>query len=248
MSSTQKSNDNQKKPRRARGSNQPRQSQNTGSTMPQNQQYQNASVQPTGNQYQQQGQVHFGAGEQYGQPATSQPVQGTSYGANTPQMQSASAGQQSQYPRKVEFHPPITPGGQQGYSSTSSTTISGLEARTGAGGIQGQVHFAGGQYGLPTASQPVQGNCAGVNTLEIQSDSAGQQYQNPQRIKFRSPITPAGRQVDMGYGGTSSTSMSGLGAGDEGSMQVYRLDPFLVNRGGGRPKRGAVKLSRGRQG
>jgi hypothetical protein len=159
-------------------------------------------------------------------------VQGTGYGANTPQTQSASAGQQSQYPRKVEFRPPITPGGQQGYSSTSSTTISGLGAGAGAGGIQGQVHFgecapilplqyhdtihdsgAGEQYGLPAASQPIQ---AGTNTLEIQSASAGQQSQNPRRIKFRSPITPAGQQVDMGYGGTSSTGASGLGAGDEG--------------------------------
>ena len=53
-------------------------------------------------------------------------------------MQSASAGQQSQYLRKVEFHPPITPGGQQEYSSTSSTTISGLEARMGLGGYKGR--------------------------------------------------------------------------------------------------------------
>ncbi|KAN0111407.1 hypothetical protein V8E52_008563 [Russula decolorans] len=107
--------------------------------MPQSQQGQNASAQPTGH-YQQQGhghgQAHLGTGGQYGQPATTQHVPGSSLGGNTLQPTSA-PGQQAQRVRWVQ---PLTPSnppgnyqGATGQGGSSSTSTSGMGVGAGAG-------------------------------------------------------------------------------------------------------------------
>ncbi|KAF8470938.1 hypothetical protein DFH94DRAFT_847471 [Russula ochroleuca] len=223
MSNTQKSDDSQKKPRRARGLHQPVQRWEFSAFMVMKV-LSNKVLKPPryGDEAPKSARPErFGAAGWDRSTSYLDAIQGpgTGFGGNTLQMQNASTGQQSQYSR-VEFRPPITPGGQQGYSGTSSTSASGLGAGAGVGvgERQGQVHFgAGGQYGLPAPSQPVQGSSIGANTVEIQSVSSEQQSQYPRPVRFRSPTTPGGQQGDMGYGGTSSTSASGMGAGVGGS-------------------------------
>jgi hypothetical protein len=142
-----------------RGSSNAGSSSNTGSTMPQSQQGQNASAQPTGHYHQQghgHGQAHLGecaltltstpptgtltsfsaTSGQYGQPAATQHVQGSSLGGNTVQTQNATSAPGKQTQQEFKWRNTFPPGNQQvamGQGSSSSTSTSGLGVGVGAG-------------------------------------------------------------------------------------------------------------------
>ncbi|KAI0276030.1 hypothetical protein BGY98DRAFT_935361 [Russula aff. rugulosa BPL654] len=196
--------------------------------MPQSQQGQNTSAQPTGQNQQQghgHGQAHLATGGQYGQLPVTQQVQGGSL---------ATGGQYGQFP------------------ATQGGSLGGQYGRFPAA-QQVQGGSLGGQYGQYSATQHTQGSSLGGNMVQMQSNSApGQQTQYPQDIRFRNALTPGNYQGGTGQGGSSSTSAaSGLGAGAGGHGATFHADPFRPHRGAGMPpNRGThgAKPSRGQRG
>lgn len=61
----------------------------------------------------------------------------------------------------------------------------------------------------------MQGGNLGGNMAQMQSvtSAQGQQAQYPQQLKWRIASTPGNQQGAMGQSGSSSTNVSGLGAG-----------------------------------
>ncbi|KAN0114277.1 hypothetical protein V8E52_006927 [Russula decolorans] len=168
--------------------------------MPQSQQGQNASAQPTGH-YQQQGyghgQAHLGTGGQYGQPATTQHVQGSSLGGNTLQPTSA-PGQQAQ---QLRWAQPLTPSnppgnyqGATGQGSSSSTSMSGMGVGAGAGAHGSTMRddifrYHSGGRGPPNRGISNAGSSSNTGSAMPQS----QQGQN-------ASAQPTGHYQQQGYG------------------------------------------------